>query len=190
MNSRHHHRNASFAALLAAAAMLPAQSAPKEAAPSAEPAPPAAEKGETVQAEPSDQAMKAKAAVEAAVKAARESNRRVLVTIVSPNCPWCKRLAKVLGEDEVLKQTVATHYVPVEVEWKYRDCGAFGAESLKVPSVPYLLVLDAEGAIVSRQKTDPLELNGSYDVPKLNGYLLQSATPSGTAPAATPSTAP
>jgi hypothetical protein len=95
-----------------------------------------------------------------------------------------------LSEDETLKQTVADHYGVVDVQWKYRDCGAFGSESLQVPSIPFLLVLDAEGQIVCRQKTEPFETKGGYDTAKLNEFLLKNAMATDANVPASPSTAP
>ncbi len=121
-----------------------------------------------------DKSADALAQVEKAKETARRADKRILVMFGGDWCPWCHKLHELFAANAEIRKILSYEYVLVMV-----DTVAPGAETLlgkckaalspdelqKGVGYPFLSVLDADGKVVTSQRTDPLE-EGDHHVPE------------------------
>lgn len=136
--------------------------------------------------------------IQAALKEAEASGRRVLLMLGANWCPWCHRLDAVLRSDAELQPRWERDYVLVriDVDWKAvapRNPGIL-ARYRRAPQrgIPVLTLLDAKGNILAHPDISRWEAaeSKSYDIAKLRRFLAEWApsrtqTEQGSATAAT-----
>ena len=78
----------------------------------------------------------------AAVKAAKEQNKMVMLVVVGDYCPWCKKFErKTLKSSEVMAK-VDEAFVGLVID-KYKDKGAY-PEAFFAPLIPAVFFVDPE----------------------------------------------
>jgi thiol-disulfide isomerase/thioredoxin len=126
-----------------------------------------------------DEKADAKAAVEAALAAARRENRRVLIQWGGNWCSWCLLLHDLFEKDADLAKKLRYEYDVVHVDIGKSDKNLDLAEKygtdFRKHGVPYLTVLDADGKPLANQPTDPFETKkdgeDGHDAKKLLEFL-------------------
>jgi thioredoxin-related protein len=115
----------------------------------------------------------------ATAKAGRDS-KRVLVMFGGDWCGWCHKLHQLFESDKEIRTLLSEEYELVLVD----TAAPHAQELLKkckgdLPSVgyPFLAVLDADGQVVTRQKTDPLEEGDHHDPKKVKEFLARWTVP-------------
>jgi thiol:disulfide interchange protein len=126
-----------------------------------------------------DEKADAKAAIEAALAAARRENRRVLIQWGGNWCSWCLLLHDRFEKDADLAKKLRYEYDVVAVDVgkidKNLDLAAKYGADFRKHGVPYLTVLDADGKPLANQPTDPFETKqdgkNGHDPKKLLEFL-------------------
>ncbi len=111
---------------------------------------------------------------------ARRDGRRVLVMFGGDWCGWCHKLHALFASDPAIREILADEYVLVMVDTQAPHAGELLAEcrgDLTGVGYPFLAVLDGEGKVVTRQKTDPLEEGDHHDPAKVKGFLEKWVAP-------------
>lgn len=109
----------------------------------------------------------------AGVKAGRD-HQRILVMFGGDWCGWCHKLHDLMKTNAEIRKTLSEDYQVVMVDTKAPNAEAFLAEcagDLEGVGFPFLAVLDADGKILTRQKTDPLEVGDHHDPKKVQAFL-------------------
>jgi thioredoxin-related protein len=120
------------------------------------------------------------AMIKVATAKAKRDARRVLVMFGGDWCGWCHKLHALFKSDPAIRQILADEYVLAMV-----DTQAPGAEALLARcrgdlegvGFPFLAVLDGDGRVVTRQKTDPLEVGDHHDPAKVLAFLEKWSAP-------------
>ncbi len=124
----------------------------------------------------------AKALVEAAKARARRDHRRVLVMFGGNWCGWCHKLHALLQSDPEIRRLMLYEYELAMVDTDapnapelFESCkNALSDEELKNGvGFPFLAVLDADGKILTAQRTDPLEDGDHHDPEKVKNFLTR-----------------
>ena len=118
--------------------------------------------------------------VKAATALARRDARRVLVMFGGDWCGWCHKLHNLFNSDSAIRALLAEEYVLVMVDTQAPHADDLLAEcrgDLKGVGYPFLAVLDGQGKVVTRQKTDPLEEGDHHDPAKVTAFLEKWAAP-------------
>jgi thioredoxin-related protein len=124
----------------------------------------------------------ARAQVEAATARARRDNQRVLVMFGGNWCGWCHKLHELFASDREIHTLLNNEYVLVMVDTEaphavdlLKECkAALSPEELqRGVGYPFLAVLDANGKILTAQRTDPLEEGDHHDPKKVKDFLAQ-----------------
>jgi uncharacterized protein YyaL (SSP411 family) len=118
--------------------------------------------------------------VKAATSLARRDARRVLVMFGGDWCGWCHKLHGLFASDPAIRELLADEYVLVMVDTQAPHADALLAEcrgDLTGVGYPFLAVLDGEGKVVTRQKTDPLEEGDHHDPAKVKAFLEKWVAP-------------
>jgi thioredoxin-related protein len=132
-----------------------------------------------------DENADAKAAVDAALAAAKRENRRVLIQWGGNWCSWCVLLHECIKSDRELAKTLRYEYDVVYVDAgkidKNLQLAAKYEADFKKRGVPYLTVLDADGKVLANQPTDPFETKSEdgkkgHDPKKLIEFLTTHQT--------------
>ncbi len=118
--------------------------------------------------------------VDQACARAKRDHSRVLVMIGGNWCGWCHKLHDLFKSDREIARTLLYEYRLVMA-----DTEAAGADALIADwkadtskGVPYLVVLDGDGKVVTRQETGSLEEGDHHDPKKVLDFLkAQAATP-------------
>ena len=142
----------------------------------------------TTAAKPSiyDKGADTQAQIEKAKTTARRDDKRILVMFGGDWCGWCHKLHELFASDAQIRKTLSYEYVLVMV-----DTQAPGAQDLlakckaalsqedqqKVFGVPFLSVLDADGKIVTAQRTDPLEEGDHHNPGRVKDFLNKWTVP-------------
>jgi thioredoxin-related protein len=127
-----------------------------------------------------DASADAKVQVEKASAIAKRDAKRTLVMFGGDWCGWCHKLHELFKSDPDIRKTLSDEYVLVMVDTKAPNADVLFAEckgDLNGVGYPFLAVLDAQGKVVTRQKTDPLEEGDHHDPKKVKAFLDQWAAP-------------
>ena len=150
---------------LGATAVTYAQDPPK---PEAEVAP---------QKEIYDTKASAKRQTDQALRAASRDNQRVLLMFGGNWCGWCQKLHDLFTNDRDIAKLIKNEYQLVLVDIgrfdKHMDVATEYGADLKKNGVPYLVVLDAEGKVLTRQETGALEAGRRHDPARVKQFLEQ-----------------
>jgi thiol:disulfide interchange protein len=151
----------SLALLLAA---VPALAGDPPAAPAPAPAK-AAEAPKPVYDEKADAAKD----IARALTAAQRDHSRVLIQWGANWCGWCKMLHALSTSDKDVSKKLRDEYIVVHVDVgrfdKHMEIATKYGADLKKNGLPYLTVLDAEGAVVVNHETGSLEKPQGSDPP-------------------------
>lgn len=114
--------------------------------------------------------------VEQALTVARRDGKRVLVEFGGNWCGWCWKLHDVFQEDPTVSPIVQSKYVLVLIDQgKNRDLmQSYGGEDRRY-AFPHLVVLDADGKVLTNQETGSLEDGPKHDPAKVAAFLNQWA---------------
>jgi len=133
-----------------------------------------------------DRQADAKAQVEQARALARRDDKRVLLMFGGDWCGWCHKLHDLFASDAEIRKTLSNEYALVMIELEspnasslLKSCrAALSKEELqKGVGFPFLAVLDADGKIVTAQRTDPLEEGDHHDPKRVQDFLSRWVVP-------------
>jgi thioredoxin-related protein len=151
------------------------------------------------QADPTAQATPKKAAIresiynksldanlqlEKALGAAKKDNKRVLLMFGGDWCGWCHKLHELFAQDPEIRKIRSYEYVTMMVAIESRNAAellerckaALSKEELqKGVGFPFLAVMDADGKIITAQRTDALEEGDHHDPKKVREFLSRWA---------------
>lgn len=116
--------------------------------------------------------------VKLAGQKARRDNQRILVMFGGDWCGWCHKLHTLFKTDQAIRKTLSEDYLLVMVDTKAPNAESLLKEcqgDFDSVGYPFLAVLDADGKILTRQKTDPLEEGDHHDPKKVKAFLDQWA---------------
>lgn len=123
-----------------------------------------------------DPARDAAVDLEAALKIARATGRRVLVDVGGEWCGWCRIMDRLLAHDAELKRIRDANYVWLKINYSKENRN----EKLlsrwpKIAGYPHLFVLDATGRLLHSQDTGALEAGNDYDRAAFRAFLVKWA---------------
>jgi hypothetical protein len=104
---------------------------------------------------------------------AKQAHKRILIVVGGDWCVWCKYLDKFYEDHADVKELRDANYVLMKVNMSsLNENTAFLAQFPKIPAYPYFFVLDADGKVLTSQRSHDLE-NGadSYDVKAFKEFL-------------------
>lgn len=102
-----------------------------------------------------------------AVKIAKKKNQNIMMIVGGDWCPWCRRLAKLLSEDEKLKD-FSNKLVFIKIYYsKNVKNEEFLKQYPKIQGYPHIFVLDKTGKLIHSQDTAELEDGQGYDISKI-----------------------
>ena len=118
----------------------------------------------------------ADADLEASKKIAERDGRHILLLVGGDWCPWCRKLAKYIKDNEAVSALLVRDFVIQKV---LVDDDVSNSPFLNpyptIPAYPHVFLLDAEGELLHSLDTEPLEKSGSYDEAKLLAILKKHA---------------
>jgi thioredoxin-related protein len=126
----------------------------------------------------------AKEQIKVATARARADSKRVLVMFGGDWCGWCHKLHALFDSDKAVQSALYNEYVLVMVDTKAPNAQELLDEckgDLGNVGYPFLAVLDGNGKVVTRQKTDPLEEGDHHDPKKVTAFLEQWVAPKASA---------
>lgn len=106
--------------------------------------------------------------------AAVSGHKRILVEVGGDWCVWCKYLDKFFLDHADARAAREAAFIVMKVNMSpQNENHAFLARFPKITAYPYLLVLDAEGKLLTGQKTSDLEeCCKTYSNAKMKEFLL------------------
>ena len=111
----------------------------------------------------------------AAVQAAKEQNKHVLLQVGGNWCPWCIKLHGFFESEAKVDSILKADYVLLRINYSKENKNPEVLASLDYPQrfgFPVLLVLDQNGKRLHTQDTGLLELDKGYDPEKVSRFLL------------------
>ncbi len=133
-----------------------------------------------------DKTADAKVQVAKAVERAKHDEKRVLLMFGGDWCGWCHKLHGLFKTNTDVAQTLSNEYVLVTVDLEAPNAAellktckdALSQDELqKGVGYPFLAVLDADGKVVTAQRTDPLEEGDHHDPKKVAEFLTRWQVP-------------
>jgi thioredoxin-related protein len=127
-----------------------------------------------------DKTADAKVQVAKAVERAKHDDKRILLMFGGDWCSWCHKLHALFKTDREVAQALSNEYVLVTIDLESPNATplletckeALAKEELqKGVGYPFLAVLDADGKVVTAQRTDPLEEGDHHDPKKVADFL-------------------
>jgi thiol:disulfide interchange protein len=124
--------------------------------------------------------------IAAALAQAKRDHSRVLLQWGANWCGWCKMLHATCGSDKDIKKKLQYEYQVVLIDIgrldKHMDLATKYGATLKESGVPFLTVLDEDGAVVTNQETSSLEKPKGeepmgHDVAKVMSFLTKHQAP-------------
>ena len=108
--------------------------------------------------------------IDAALEAARSSDRYVICQVGGNWCPWCLRFADFIQKDEAISQVIAENYVYIHVNYPRQGAPEALLHRLHNPGrfgYPVFVLLDADGSVIHIQDSSYLEEGKGYDQAKV-----------------------
>ena len=122
-----------------------------------------------------DESANANTDVVLAIVKARRENQRVLVVMGANWCHWCRLLHTLFDEHKAIKRKLLYEYQVVWVDIGRMDKHTKLPErwkvDLKESGVPFLVVLDGGGKVLTKQETSSLEDGPKHDPAKVLAFL-------------------
>lgn len=105
---------------------------------------------------------------------AKRDGRHILLLVGGDWCPWCRKLAKYIEENEAVAALLAEFFVVQKVNVSDEQSNTFFLNPLGViDAYPHVFFLDADGKVLHSLNTATLEKSGSYDEAKLVAVLKE-----------------
>jgi thioredoxin-related protein len=133
-----------------------------------------------------DKAADANVLVAKASERAKHDNTRILLMFGGDWCGWCHKLHNLLNTNRDVAKVLYNEYVLVMVDLEAQNAApllktckeALSREELQRGiGYPFLAVLDADGNVVTAQRTDRLEEGDHHDPKKVLDFLNQWKVP-------------
>ncbi len=110
--------------------------------------------------------------IDAAIKEAQRTHKRILLEVGGLWCSWCHTLDNFFEAHPDLVQLRDQNFVTVKINFSEENenkevLSRYGA----IESYPHLLVLDTDGKLLISQNTGVLESGKSYSLEKLIAFL-------------------
>ncbi len=127
-----------------------------------------------------DKAADVQAQVDKATAAAKQDNKRVLLMFGGDWCGWCHKLHELFASNAEIRKLLSDEYVLIMVEttapnaeaWLAKCKDALSKEEFdKGIGFPFLGVLDADGKVITAQRTNSLEEGDHHDPGKVKDFL-------------------
>lgn len=126
-----------------------------------------------------------RAVVASASARARRDATRVLVMFGFNTCGWCHKLHDLFAKDPAVRKALHDEYslamvdiqAPNAEELLTRCKAALPEDERGKVGYPFLAVLDADGKVVTSQRTDPLEVGDHHDPAKVLAFLQKWTAP-------------
>ncbi|WP_076344263.1 thioredoxin family protein [Paludisphaera borealis] len=118
----------------------------------------------------------AKVQVEKATARAKHDGKRVLLMFGGDWCGWCHRLHTLFQENTEIRSLLFNEYELVMIDTKAPNAQTYLDQSSKDYSsvgYPFLAVLDADGKVLTGQRTGPLEEGDHHDPKKVKDFLTK-----------------
>jgi thioredoxin-related protein len=118
----------------------------------------------------------AKVQVEQATARAKRNDKRVLLMFGGDWCGWCHKLHTLFHENDEIRSILSNEYELVMIDTKAPNAQKYleeGSKGLGGVGYPFLTVLDADGKVLTGQKTDPLEEGDHHDPTKVKKFLMK-----------------
>jgi thioredoxin-related protein len=114
--------------------------------------------------------------IQAAIKEAQRTNKRILLEVGGEWCGWCHTLDRFFQVNSDLLLLQDKNFVTVKINFSGDN---ENKELLSgyppIPGYPHIFVLDAEGKLLHSQDTSALESGKSYNLEKLTAFLTNWA---------------
>lgn len=117
----------------------------------------------------------ASAELSAAIKAAQEQNKHVLVQVGGNWCSWCIMLHGFFQSEYQVDSILKADYILVRINYSPENKNREVLANLEFPQrfgFPVLLVIDGNGKRLHTQDSGLLELGRGYDPDKVKRFLL------------------
>jgi thioredoxin-related protein len=133
-----------------------------------------------------DKTADAKVQVAKAIERARHDNKRILLMFGGDWCGWCHKLHGLFSTNREVAQALRDEYVLATIDLEspnatplLQSCkDALSKEELqKGVGYPFLAVLDADGKVITAQRTDVLEEGDHHDPKKVADFLNRWKAP-------------
>jgi thiol:disulfide interchange protein len=112
--------------------------------------------------------------LDAALKMARATGRRVLAEVGGEWCTWCHIMDRFFVANPDLRKIRDANFIVLKINFsKENQNQAFLARWPKVEGYPHLFVLDADGKLLQSQDTSALESGKDYDPIVFRAFLVQ-----------------
>jgi thioredoxin-related protein len=127
-----------------------------------------------------DKTADAQVQVAKAVERAKHDNKRVLLMFGGDWCGWCHKLHNLFRTDREVSQILSNEYVLVTVDLESPNAAPLLKQCKEALSTdelqrgvgyPFLGVLDADGKVVTAQRTDPLEEGDHHDPKRVADFF-------------------
>jgi thioredoxin-related protein len=127
-----------------------------------------------------DQAADAKVQLARAVELAKKDDKRILLMFGGDWCGWCHKLHDLFASNPEIRKTLSYEYVLVTIDTVSPNApelletckAALSKDELqKGVGYPFLAVLDAEGKVITAQRTDPLEEGDHHNPARVLEFL-------------------
>jgi len=114
--------------------------------------------------------------LQAAVKTAKESNKKILLDVGGEWCIWCRKLDKFFQDNTDINKFLKENYIVVKVNYSPENKNEkFLSKYPKVAGYPHLFVLDKNGKLLHSQNTGDLEAGKGHDRDKVMAFLKKWA---------------
>ena len=114
--------------------------------------------------------------LEAAVKEAHASGRRIILVVGGEWCSWCHILDRFVKGDPAIHSLWDRHYVTLKIHWDPDQPNeAFLGQYPKIEGYPHIFVLDSDGRLLHSQSTGDLESERSYSPELMREFLTRWA---------------
>lgn len=129
-----------------------------------------------VQREKFDPTRDAEKDIQAAIKEAEKSDKRILLDVGGEWCIWCHRLDEFFADNKDVNKFLHDNFVVVKVNYSPENKNEKVLSRYpEIPGYPHFFVLDTDGKFLHSQGTGELEEGKGHDRNKMMTFLKKWA---------------
>jgi thioredoxin-related protein len=110
--------------------------------------------------------------LEAAIKEAKSTDKRIILDVGGEWCIWCHRIDYFIENNEDIKNFIKDNFIVLKINFsKENENKEFLSQYPEIPGYPHFFVLGKNGKLLHSQDTGLLEEGKGYSHKKMMAFL-------------------
>ncbi|MBD3223766.1 MAG: DUF255 domain-containing protein [Caldithrix sp.] len=107
-----------------------------------------------------------------AIKAAQQTNKRIVLDVGGEWCVWCHKLDSLIAQNDSINTLLRDQFITVKINYSKKNKNdEFLSGYPPITGYPHLFILDSDGTLLHSQNTAMLEKGKRHDPQKVFAFF-------------------